>query len=240
MAKQIKITQSELKHLIKESVTQALNEISKSDKNKLVQNGYNIIDNSDDNIRTFCIITGENPMGIDANNRENRNNQKLLTDYLKQGNFAWLPIRGKYNSTENPKMIFNIRVADAKLLGLETMQESFIFGRKESGKVYFDLYYINAEQKDYDLVETKDYVLNDIQNSTNMYSIINNKRKFNFPFTFFNECCNSFNGIINEHKKSSDKYNQNFQRYLNESLDCRKTYKSCYMSRSLIYGGLFK
>lgn len=240
MKKEIKITESDLKRLIKESLEQVLTEISKSDKNKLVQNAYNIIDNADDNIRTFCIITGENPMGIDVSNRENRNNQKLITDYLKQGNFAWLPIRGKYNSTENPKMIFNIRVADAKLIGLKTMQESFIFGRKENRKVYFDLYYINIEKKDYDLVETVDYVLTDIQNSDDMYSIINNKKKFNIPFKFFTECCIEFNNIINEHKKSSDKYNQNFQHYLNESLNCEKTYKSCYMSRSLIYGGLFK
>lgn len=223
---------------ISENNTKFVNEISKNEKNRIRKKAINAIDNKDDNIRTFLIITGENPMGEPGTNNINRTQNNSLVDYLKQGHYAWQPVQGKYGSTENSKIVFNVPLDEAKMLGLKFGQQSFIYGRKEDGKTLFDLYYINEQQDDYDLVETQDTydkVLGD-----DYYTKIDKNHKFSVPFEYFNESCENFNKIINEQKKKSDKYNKNFNRFLNESLKENKIGYNRYLNRSLIYGSLFK
>ena len=223
---------------ISENNTKFVNEISKNGKNRIRKKAINAIDNKDDNIRTFLIITGENPMAEPGTNNINRTQNNSLVDYLKQGHYAWQPVQGKYGSTENSKIIFNVPLDESKMLALKFGQQSFIYGRKEDGKTLFDLYYINEQQDDYDLVETQDTydkVLGD-----DYYTKIDKNHKFSVPFEYFNESCENFNKIINEQKKKSDKYNKNFNRFLNESLKENKIGYNRYLNRSLIYGSLFK
>ena len=219
---------------ISENNTKFVNEISKNGKNRIRKKAINAIDNKDDNIRTFLIITGENPMAEPGTNNINR----TQNNSLKQGHYAWQPVQGKYGSIENSKIVFNVPLDEAKMLGLKFGQQSFIYGRKEDGKTLFDLYYINEQQDDYDLVETQDTydkVLGD-----DYYTKIDKNHKFSVPFEYFNESCENFNKIINEQKKKSDKYNKNFNRFLNESLKENKIGYNRYLNRSLIYGSLFK
>lgn len=223
---------------ISENNTKFVNEISKNGKNRIRKKAINAIDNKDDNIRTFLIITGENPMAEPGTNNINRTQNNSLVDYLKQGHYAWQPVQGKYGSTENSKIVFNVPLDESKMLALKFGQQSFIYGRKENGKTLFDLYYINDGQDDYELVETQDTyekVLGD-----DYYTKIDKNHKFSVPFEYFNESCENFNKIINEQKKKSDKYNKNFNRFLNESLKENKIGYNRYLNRSLIYGSLFK
>ena len=223
---------------ISENNTKFVNEISKNEKKRIRKKAINAIDNKDDNIRTFLIITGENPMAEPGTNNINRTQNNSLVDYLKQGHYAWQPVQGKYGSTENSKIIFNVPLDESKMLALKFGQQSFIYGRKENGKTLFDLYYINEQEDDYDLVETQDTydkVLGD-----DYYTKIDKKHKFSVPFEYFNESCENFNKIINEQKKKSDKYNKNFDRFLNESIKENKIGYNRYLNRCLIYGSLFK
>lgn len=223
---------------ISENNTKFVNEISKNEKKRIRKKAINAIDNKDDNIRTFLIITGENPMAEPGTNNINRTQNNSLVDYLKQGHYAWQPVQGKYGSTENSKIIFNVPLDESKMLALKFGQQSFIYGRKENGKTLFDLYYINEQEDDYDLVETQDTydkVLGD-----DYYTKIDKNHKFSVPFEYFNESCENFNKIINEQKKKSDKYNKNFDRFLNESIKENKIGYNRYLNRSLIYGSLFK
>ena len=223
---------------ISENNTKFVNEISKNEKKRIRKKAINAIDNKDDNIRTFLIITGENPIGEPGTNNINRTQNNSLVDYLKQGHYAWQPVQGKYGSTENSKIIFNVPLDESKMLALKFGQQSFIYGRKENGKTLFDLYYINEQEDDYDLVETQDTydkVLGD-----DYYTKIDKKHKFSVPFEYFNESCENFNKIINEQKKKSDKYNKNFDRFLNESIKENKIGYNRYLNRCLIYGSLFK
>ena len=223
---------------ISENNTKFVNEISKNEKKRIRKKAINAIDNKEDNIRTFLIITGENPMAEPGTNNINRTQNNSLVDYLKQGHYAWQPVQGKYGSTENSKIIFNVPLDESKMLALKFGQQSFIYGRKENGKTLFDLYYINEQEDDYDLVETQDTydkVLGD-----DYYTKIDKKHKFSVPFEYFNESCENFNKIINEQKKKSDKYNKNFDRFLNESIKENKIGYNRYLNRCLIYGSLFK
>ena len=223
---------------ISENNTKFVNEISKNGKNRIRKKAINAIDNKDDNIRTFLIITGENPMAEPGTNNINRTQNNSLVDYLKQGHYAWQPVQGKYGSTENSKIIFNVPLDESKMLALKFGQQSFIYGRKENGKTLFDLYYINDGQDDYELVETQDTYENVL--GDDYYTKIDKNHKFSVPFEYFNESCENFNKIINEQKKKSDKYNKNFNRFLNESLKENKIGYNRYLNRSLIYGSLFK
>lgn len=228
-----KISETRLKEIVKSVVS----EISINKKKELTKNAFNAVKGVQDNIKTFCIVTGENPMGEPGSNKLNRTNKNSLTNYLRFGNFPWTTVRGKYGNSENPKMIFNITLSDAKIIALKFIQESFIFGRKMDDKVYFDLYFINENKTDYELKETQDYSIE--IDGDDYFTVINNKYKFNIPFKYFNEACDSFNNVINEIKDTHPKYKNEFERFLNESLLESKTLKSRYTNRTLLYGGLF-
>jgi len=84
-------------------------------------------------IKTFAIITWENPMGIKANDKFNKEANKRLKDTLKRGNYSFRHIKGKYNDFENPFMILNITLKESKQLGFEHKeykQDSIIFGKR--------------------------------------------------------------------------------------------------------------
>lgn len=225
--------ENRINEIVNESMEKVLNEISGNKKREISHMVYRAIDGVEDNVRTFCILTGENPMGIKSSNKLNRNKQNELKDFLKSGHFAWKELRGKYGTTENPKMIFNITIEDAKNISLNLLQESFIFGRKEEGKVYFDLYFINKEKNDYDLVETKDYYEN--VDGNDYFTIINNKKKFSIPFEYFNESICYFNNFIEERKQKSEKYRENFQEHLNRTLNENASGYSRYQHRGFLY-----
>ena len=228
------------------------------------EEGLNSLTGQENNIKTFCIIIGESSIvrTIKPKRKPKTVTQPMsLTDSLKSGNFAWLNIRGKYDIDKTPKIIFNIPLSTAKCFGLKYSHQPFIFGRIIDGKLNFELYLINAEKTDYKsedvdvLIDINintliTYTMIDIykdspitKQSPNMdaalFTYISNKYKFNIPFNSFYEACESFNNTINEIKNTHPKYKQEFERFLNESLSENLTGKTHYISRSLIYGGLF-
>lgn len=219
------------------NLMERIDEISRNKKGQNRTSALNILSNKEDNVRTFLIITAENPMGDKANNRINRVSNNSLVDYLKQGNYAWQPVRGKYGNTENSKIIFNISLDEAIRLGLKFQQESFIFGVKKNDKTLYNLYVINKGKNGYDLVETQDKYEKVI--GDDFYTAIDKKNKFGIPFEYFNESCEQFNKIVNETKNKSEKYASEYNRFLNECLAEGKTSKSYYTYRTLLYGGLF-
>ena len=248
---------------------QRLFEMSSAQKQQLFQQAFRAIDGIEDNVHTFCILTGENPMGEVSSNFINRRNNKDINQYLKDGNFAWQPVRGAYgekqakakngellyNEDGTPlmipsfefatKIIFNVRLSDAKALAAMTYQHSFIFGRKEvvmengepKGKVFFDLYVIDEENGGYVYKETKDYYI-DMSGATNYYTQLG-KKKFSIPFDYFNESCMTFNRAIAARKKKSSRYKSNFDRYVYRVLDESRNGKTLYYWRGFLYRGLF-
>lgn len=159
-------------------------------------------------------------MGSKGDNRTSRSANNIV-DYLKMGNYAWLPVRDKYGNTENSKIIFNISSDEAIRLGLQFQQESFVFGERNDGKTLYHQYVINEDKTGYNMVET-------------------HKNKFTVPLEYLNESCENFNTIINDAKSKSEKYNKEYNHFLNECLTNGKTGHSYYTYRTLLYGGLFK
>lgn len=221
-----------------------MDEISINKKNQVKKTAMDALNGVDDNVKTFTILTAQNPMGEKSGNNVNRNANAELTSYLKQGNFAWQPVRGKYGNTEDSKMVFNISLDTCKALCLKFAQESFIYGRKEDGKTYFDLYVINDDHTDYNCVETKDYYdqVDKDENGEKVkdyYTAIDGTHKFTVPFDYFKEAFDRFNNAVNEAKAKSEKYRKYYDKHLTESLREGMTGYHYYINRSLIYGGLF-
>jgi hypothetical protein len=79
-------------------------------------------------VKTFAIVTWENPMDIKLKNSENLILNKKLEEHLKRGAYGYSQIKGKYENYENPFFIMNITRKNATQLGVYGKQESIIFG----------------------------------------------------------------------------------------------------------------
>ena len=84
-------------------------------------------------VKSFAIVTWENPMGKKADDKFNKEANKRLKDTLKRGNFSYNHIKGRYNDFENPFVVFNVSTEDAKNLGFGYegfKQYIIIFGKR--------------------------------------------------------------------------------------------------------------
>ena len=227
-----------------------LNEESISQKKDEVQAAVDAIEGKENYVHTFCIITGQNPMGMKGTNNVNRTNNNKLRKILKAGHYAYVPVKGKYGNTEDSFIIFNLPLDNAKEIASETSQESFIFGRVESDNAdsaVFDLYVIDRSTGKYEYEETKNYHINGSQKVTDdetgeekedLYTQVGDK-KFSVDFDYFKEGRERFNAIISEQAAKSDKYRDRIEKFQECLIEEGRTGRSAYMNRSLVYGSLF-
>lgn len=156
-------------------------------------------------IKTFAIISPENPLGWENSteedfkrkylqwldnpskyNKEQLSNMKssMIRSKIKEtgdralifGNFTYAHIRGKYGEYENTLMIFNIPFSDAKVLAKDYGQESFFFGIVKSDKSTIAYYKTTNSCKTYKLVEITEDV-STVEDAEDFFS------KFGFKYT---------------------------------------------------------
>ena len=142
-------------HLNRDMLTERIiDELNDIEQDELNESGYSrlmrIMSGLVPSVKTFAIITWENPMGKKANSVFNKEANEALKNMLKSGNFSYKQIKGKYGDYENPYVIFNVNLNTAKNIGFEHdkyKQESIIYGeRYNSGRkegvlfrmIYFD------------------------------------------------------------------------------------------------------
>ena len=89
-------------------------------------------------IKTFAILTAENPMGEPTSAQENNVRMGKLRADLKMLGLQYIKVTGSYGTIEHSLMIVNIPYADAETLAGNYMQESFIFG-DEGGIHYYQI-----------------------------------------------------------------------------------------------------
>ena len=63
-------------------------------------------------IRTFAVLSAENPMGMKNSASENNKNTTELKQKLKELGIQYVPIEGKYGNIEHSFMLFNNPVID--------------------------------------------------------------------------------------------------------------------------------
>ena len=67
-------------------------------------------------IRTFAVLSAENPMGMKNSAAENNKNTAELKSKLTELGVQYVPIEGKYGNIEHSFMLFNIVREDAQYL----------------------------------------------------------------------------------------------------------------------------
>ena len=141
-------------------------------------------------IKTFAIISPENPLGWKDSDDETFKseflkwtaNPKLYNKdklaeiksdellhkikktgdiTLKYGGFNYAPLKGKYEDTENSFIVFNIPYADAEAIARNYGQESFFFGKPNASGTKISYYKTSDACKTYQLVETTSVVTNE-------------------------------------------------------------------------------
>lgn len=100
----------ELIKLIKESIKEVFNE-----------SGYsrvaNIMRGLVPSVKTFSILTAENPNGIEQDKDTNRIKNQELEKRLRSMNLGFIKVKGQYGSEENSFFIPNITKDEALSLG---------------------------------------------------------------------------------------------------------------------------
>jgi len=234
-----------------------INEESMNKKKDEIQAAVDAIEGKKNYVHTFCIITGQNPMGRTGTNNVNRTANTSLRSILKAGHYAYVPVKGKYrytdddgtfhDDTEDSFIIFNLPLNNAKAIATEMSQHSFIFGRvdgENKDSAIFDLYVINNETGKYEYEETKSYHLHEDElerdeNGKELgFTKVGNK-KFSVDFDYFKEGFERFNTIIAEQVEKSEKYRNRIERFQNALIEEGFTGRPAYVNRSLIYGSLF-
>ena len=156
---------------------------------------------SQSRIRTFAILSPENPDGQEASkeeNAKNTDNLKKQLSYIKperiersleSGGFSYYKVKGRYNGIiEHSFLIFNLSLEDAKGLGALYRQQSFIYGKNENGKLVFEIW-ANKSLKGYSyrVCDRRDlwYQEEDEDDLEKGYTQISRDFKIRIPFDQF-------------------------------------------------------
>lgn len=183
-------------------------------------------------IRTMCIVSPENPMGIKIPPEENAERRKKFCEYMQTGHIPYYQTRGKYKDPENSFVLYNISQGDAAAIAAMFEQESFIFVElsAEDNKYRYQYWECSDDPKKgyHKVKEEEEYV--DATNDQDMYTAISRKFKFRIPFVFENAL--TLGRIMSEHISDTDE----LERRLSMTISENRTGYSKYMSRGFLYG----
>ena len=198
-------------------------------------------------IKTFMIITGENPDTISTPENNKLYNQNLKDKISFKGinsiesdiASSFLPydkVKGKFSgNTEHSFIIYNCSHFDAECLAKSCRQQSFIFGTNDNGKLTFEMW-ANKSKNDYHYkkVDEKDLYI-DRSEAENDYTKICKDFKFSIPFDVFEVAPEEMIETIENNIKSNRFSEEKFNEYLDESLSEKYTGKYRMYVRATLY-----
>lgn len=130
-------------------------------------------------VKTFAILTAENPMKQLSTAEDNNKNTKKLKEYLRKMGLNYVPVEGRYGNKEHSFLIVNLAYKDAEFLAETFEQESFFFG-DENG-----IHYYQWNGNGYSLVETSNRI-DTVQDADDFFSR-HGDFKFSIYMDIFNE-----------------------------------------------------
>ena len=99
-----------------------------------------------DLIKTWGIITAENPIGVEFPDEINAKRDAALRSQLAQNNIEYIKVKGQYGSPENSLFIINPALSDLEKIASKFGQESFIFAQNSNGEDFsFDAGYYEMD-----------------------------------------------------------------------------------------------
>lgn len=130
-------------------------------------------------IRTFAILTSENPMAEVSTPADNKKALDDLKKTLRILGLTYTPIKGSYITKENSFVIFNCSLSDAKALAGKYKQESFFWGKTNADSNSEIGYYKTKNNGiTYPLVEVSDVITYE-DDATDFFSKFGIKFKIN-------------------------------------------------------------
>ena len=168
-------------------------------------------------IRTFAILTPENPMMQSSSAEENNKRTKQFKELLKQGSIQYIKIEGEYGNKERSYMLLNIPCSEASSIASRFQQQAFFWGKvnKDSNSIieYWEVKDPNAKKLEYKLTERND----EIASSRDFidYFSRHGNFKFRFDMDVFNESLKDIKPIqreeelehsLNENTSSMNRY----------------------------------
>lgn len=163
---------------------------------------YNILHNKLGKfIKTFVIITAENPKGTQLKSHENTLRMRELSKTLKERRIIYLKQLGVYGNKENSLILINAHLDDAKYIGLKFEQESFIYCECKNNKITSNYYEARKDYSSYYLKEEITKPIEEIEDADDFYSMYTfnhkNKIKYTIPFTLFEDVADFISESMN-------------------------------------------
>jgi hypothetical protein len=216
--------------LSKESIKEVFNE-----------SGYsrvaNIMRGLVPSVKTFSILTAENPNGIEQDKDNNRIKNQELEKRLRSMNLGFIKVKGQYASEENSFFIPNITKDEALSLGKMFSQESIIYGEKTTEGEYdtMTIQMIYTDKR-FGAISGERKVFINMNNADDYYSKVKG-RKFQIPF--FDEDFDNANwgyksGAINKNLIKNETISNELNEYVNEILSENRTGKSRWINRGVL------
>ena len=219
--KVIKLTESELREMIQEEVTNVLSEISINAKKRNVNNAIDVFKKGKsgyNNIKTFGIVSAENADSQEQPRSVNKKNMKNMSDSLKSAHYAFVRQKCHFGGNDECSYyIFNISLNTLAHYAGMYEQTSFIFSELRDNEVishYYEKQDINAPYNK----KNNPYILKDTANGyidatgAENYSEIGGKFQYSIPFSIFesvNERIEENLSLINEDKEFAIDFGMN-------------------------------
>ena len=156
-------------------------------KGTLKESGFprikNMLQGAVPSVDSVAFATAANPQGEPLSPKENKERNEQFERALRDANYGFIRIRGKFGSPEKSYMIPNISRDHIVALGAEFDQEAIIWGSRQGDKMVFE--YIEGHIT----VQKRDVVLfgPDIQSKEDYYSQERQSAGRKFVIPFFDE-----------------------------------------------------
>lgn len=189
-------------------------------------------------IKTFAIMTAENPDAIKYSRKDNKERNKdfkasiSFDKMLDNKHFSYYKVKGFYGSTEHSFIIYNLTLNDAKELASSQHQLSFIFGKNDSGVLTFE-FWANGSKNSYkyrkvDEVNNFNFLDKDAEDN---YTQIARDFKIMIPFTKFEVAASEMEESVNRRAVEIGWNDESVDTAINESMDENRAMKYRYFSR---------
>lgn len=174
-------------------------------------------------IKTFAILSAENPMDIPLNMTENKERIDKFKSYMINLGLQYIKITGMYNHKENSFVIYNISYNDALFLASKFAQKSFFFAKNDFPAV-ITYYETSFKLKAKDDIKTLIVPKNTYREIETSREIVNKKDANNFfsrygdfkyfDMNYFKESVEAVCGSI---------INEKYEYYIKRAVDDRLT-----------------
>lgn len=188
-------------------------------------------------IKTFGVMSPENPNAIQATKEENEKYYSEFKELLKQEHVWYYKVKGKFQNFENSFMLFNVTFNDMCYWANAFGQAAFVFAIIENEGIKYQLWsrYKNSDRfvMDKEVSKTNIYSDRDPKKHDNYTKISDN---FFYSIPFFESCANEYNLFLQKRIDENESYAKQFNYELEKILNENMTGMGRYLSRINLYG----